>query len=186
MGGRLGWRTLVTTFFADNRVLWSLALLLLVVGCPTSAEYELVSEETTDCLTVNVAPDGDDDDSAGDDDDSAASADEVVIELHPLPGIFELDVLGTATMTPASGPSGTEFNISVVLEDTGASQGNPTTSVDRVTLVADNGSLALDVLEMDPSPVDERLWTITVVAGGDPETTTREDRLCVGLYTETE
>ena len=176
----------MTTLFADNRALWGLALQMLAVGCPTAAEYELVSAETTDCLTVTVEPDGDDDDSAGDDDDSAAQADEVVIDLHPLAGIFELEVLGTATMTPASGPSGTEFNVSVVLEDTGASQGNPTTAIDRVTLVADNGNLALDVLEMDPSPVDERLYTITVVAGGDPENTTREDRLCVGLYTETE
>ncbi len=179
----------MTTFTADKRVFASLALLLLApLGCKANAaQYELISTEDSDCISVMVAPaSGDDDDSAGDDDDSAVTADETVIELHPLPGIFELDVLGTATMTPASGPAGTQFNISVVLEDTGSSQGNPATAVGRVTLVVDNGSLALDVLEMDPSPVDERLWTITVVAGGDPETTTREDRLCVGLYTETE
>lgn len=179
----------MTTFTADNRVLWSLALLLLAsAGCKnTAGDFELISLEESDCLDVTVEPvAGDDDDSAGDDDDSAAAADEVVIELHPQPGIFELDVLGVARLSPVSGPAGTEFQVSVTLVDIGASQGNPTTAVDRATLVVDNGSLALDVLEMDPSPVDERLWTITVVAGGDPATTTREDRLCVGLYTETE
>jgi len=165
-----------------------LVLLVAPIGCPSSSgEFELVSNETTDCVTAVVVPaSGDDDDSAGDDDDSAAPANEDVIDLTPLAGIFDLDVLGTATLSPASAPAGSEFHVSVVLEDTGASQGNPTTAVDRVTLVADNGSLTLDVLEMDPSPVDERLWTITVVAGGDPATTTREDRLCVGLYTQTE
>lgn len=166
---------------------WMLGLLGIgLMGCPSGqTEYELVSNETTDCLTVDVAPAGDDDDSAGDDDDSAA-ADETVIDLTPLPGIFDLDVLGTASLSPASGPAGTEFNVSVVLVDTGASQGNPTTAVDRVTLVANNGSVALNTMDFDASPVDERLWTITVVAGGDSASTTREDRLCVGLYTATE
>ena len=187
MGGRFGWRVLVTRYVENHwMLLAALGLVLSPLGCRNNtSQYELLSNEDSDCLTVQVAPTGDDDDSAGDDDDSAAD-ETTSINLTPLAGIFDLDVLGTASLEPASGPAGTEFNISVVLEDTGASQGNPTTAVDRATLVAENGSLALDVLEMDPSPVDERLWTITVVAGGDPATTIREDRLCVGLYTETE
>lgn len=168
---------------------------LLLAGCPSGDEWSLISMADTDCFTVSVSPSaGDDDDSAADDDDSdgddddSASADEDVltIDLHSAPGLFSEDVIGSAEMSPSSGPAGTEFVIRVALIDTGGTQGNPTTAVGRATVTVDNGDIELNELEMEPSPVDERLWTITLVAGGDPEQTRREDSLCVGLYTGTE
>ncbi len=166
----------------------ALCLLLLgpLVGCPQGDSWTLISAAETDCFTVSVAPDGDDDDSAGDDDDSASPDDFSQIELRSAPGLFDLDVLGIATMTPNGGPAGTRFLVSVALVDTGSEQGNPTTAVDRVTVIVDNGDIDLSELELEPSPVDERLWTTTLVPGGEPDTTTREDQLCLALYTATE
>ena len=172
-----------------NGTRWLGLILLLgaLGGCPKGDGWTLISAQSTDCFSVTVTPSaGDDDDSAGDDDDSAAADDETVIELRSAPGLFDLAVLGTATLSPASGPAGTEFLIRVALVDTGGEQGNPTTAVDRATIVVDNGDISLNELELEPSPVDERLWTITLVAGGDPDSTTRQDELCVGLYTATE
>jgi hypothetical protein len=169
------------------RTLGLVLLLGLIVGCPRGSGWTLISASETDCFSVTVTPSvGDDDDSAAGDDDDSAAANETVIDLRSAPGLFDLSVLGTATLSPASGPAGTEFLIRVALVDTGAEQGNPTTAVDRATVVVDNGDISLNELELEPSPVDERLWTITLVAGGDPDTTTRQDQLCVGLYTATE
>lgn len=159
---------------------------LLFAGCPGGDEWSLISNADTDCFSVQVLPDaGDDDDSAGDDDDSASAEDSRTIDLYSAPGLFDLDVIGEAEISPTEGPAGTRFVISVALVDTGSTQGNPTTSVDRATVRVDNGDLDLNELEMEPSPVDERLWTITLVAGGDPNTTTRNDSICVALYTST-
>jgi len=166
------------------RALSALLLLLVLGACKQGDGYALISAADTDCFSITVSP-GDDDDSAGDDDDSAG-VDELAIELHPAPGVFDLAVIGDAVMSPSAGPAETRFFISIRLVDTGTVQGNPTTSVDRATITVDNGEIDLNELEMEPSPVDERLWTITLVAGGDPETTTRTDSLCVGLYTATE
>ena len=162
---------------------------LLLAGCPGGDDWSLISNADTDCFSVQVLPDapsvGDDDDSAGDDDDSASAGDSLTIDIHSSPGLFDLDVIGEAEISPTEGPAGTRFVISVALVDTGSTQGNPTTSVDRATVRVDNGDLDLNELEMEPSPVDERLWTITLVAGGDPDTTTRNDSICVALYTST-
>lgn len=171
-----------------NGIEAALCVLLMssLAGCPNAEGWTLISAADTDCFTVNVAPEGDDDDSAGDDDDSASADDFSQIELRSAPGLFDLDVLGTATMTPTGGPAGTRFLISVALVDTGSEQGNPTTAVDRATVIVDNGDIDLSELELEPSPVDERLWTTTLVPGGDPDATTREDQLCLALYTATE
>ena len=170
----------MTTRNATTASLW--VALLLLAGCPSQSEYALVNQQASDCFSVSVTPDsdGDDDDSAGDDDDSADPGE--TIELDSIPGVFSMDVVGTARISQTSGPAGTEFFVTVALIDTGADTGNPTTVVERVTLLVDNGDIALNELELDPSPADERNWTITVVAGGDPDTTERTDSLCVGLY----
>ncbi|MCO4768931.1 MAG: hypothetical protein KDA24_02805 [Deltaproteobacteria bacterium] len=176
----------VTTVGTKLRFTVGVLLATGLVGCPSSSEWSLINAADTDCFPISVSPAGDDDDSAGDDDDSAGDDDTTVIELHSAPGLFALDVIGTAELTPPSGPAGTRFVLTVELVDTGSNQGNPTTAVGRATVTVDNGDLDLNELEMEPSPVDERFWTITVVAGGDPETTTRQDDICVSLYTTSE
>jgi hypothetical protein len=181
-------------------------LALCVASCNTDPEYDRLNLET-DCFDVQVAPESavgddddddsadDDDDSAGDDDDSAGDDDDSTTEPEPSglempliarPGLFGDDLLGTAWVTPASGPAGTHFLITVVLEDNGLETGNPTGAVDRITVVVDNGSLTATEFDMEPSPADESRWTLTMAAGGDPETTLREDRLCLAVYAEIE
>ncbi len=175
-------------------ILWKsstvLLLALCLASCNTDPEFEQVNLET-DCFDVQVAPDdavGDDDDSAGDDDDSAEddSADGLQIQLVARPGLFDDDLLGNAWITPSSGPAATRFLITAVLEDNGLEIGNPTTTTDRITVLVDNGSLTATEFEMEPSPADESRWTLTMAAGGDPATTTREDRLCLAVYSEIE
>ena len=174
----------------------SLLLILavaLLVGCPSTDPYERLNE-VDDCFSVIVSPDevGDDDDSAGDDDDSAIPTDDDddaaeptvgTIDVHARDGLFDIEVIATAEITPTSGPAGTRFDIVVVLEDTGTDQGNPTDVTDRVTLIVDNGSVTLNEFDLEESPADERRWTIEVEAGGTEETR-RTDSLCVALYTE--
>jgi len=167
------------------------ALFLLLVGpllgCPSEDPYEGLNGDEY-CLAVVVSPDavGDDDDSAVDDDDSASpqeGTDSLTIDLHGATGFFDIDVIGTATVTPSSGPAGTRFDLVVVLEDTGTDQGNPTDATDRVTVLVDNGSITLNEFELRESPADERRWSTELQAGGD-EGTRRTDELCIALYTE--
>ena len=192
----------------------ALVLLLAVSfsACNIDPEFERLNLDT-DCFEVQVAPEGassddddsagddddsagDDDDSAGDDDDSAgddddsdaadSSVDEQQILLTARPGLFEDNILGNAWVTPASGPAGTHFLITVVLQDNGLESGNPTDAVDRITVLVDNGSLTAIEFDLEPSPADESRWTVTMAAGGDPETAARDDRLCLAVYAEIE
>ena len=175
-----------------------LLLALCLASCNTDAEYDRLNLET-DCFDVQVAPetagDDDDDDSAADDDDSAGDDEDSTAEpessglempLTARPGLFGDDRLGTAWVTPASGPAGTHFLITVVLEDNGLETGNPTGAVDRIAVLVDNGSLTASEFDMDPSPADESRWTMTLGAGGDPETALREDSVCLAVYAEIE
>ncbi|MCP4867736.1 MAG: hypothetical protein GY898_03350 [Proteobacteria bacterium] len=181
----------------------SLILLVLagaLLGCPSTDPYERLNE-SDDCFSVVVSPDavgddddssGDDDDSSGDDDDSALPTDDDddddesdvgIIDVHARDGLFDIEVIATAEISPTSGPAGTRFDVVVVLEDTGTDQGNPTDVTHRVTLIVDNGSVTLNEFDLEESPADERRWTIEVEAGGNEETR-RTDSLCVALYTE--
>jgi hypothetical protein len=185
-----------------SKIVTVLLLALCLASCNTDPEFEQVNLET-DCFDVQVAPDGavgDDDDSAGDDDDSAGddddsaeddsaeddSADGLQISLIARPGLFNDDLLGDAWLTPSSGPAGTRFLITVVLVDNGLEVGNPIVTADMITVLVDNGSLTATEFEMEPSPADERRWTLTMAAGGDPATATREDRLCLAVYSQIE
>ncbi len=167
-----------------------LLLALCMASCNTDPEFDRLNLET-DCFDVRVEPEGtagDDDDSAGDDDDSAEDeqSDGLQILLTARPGLFDDNLLGTAWLTPPSGPAGTHFLVTVVLEDNGLESGNPTDAVDRITVLVDNGSLTAGEFDMEPSPADESRWTLTVGAGGDPEVTVREDRLCLAVYAQIE
>ncbi len=165
-------------------------VLLLASACETEVTYERLNDEG-DCFDVQLSPDGaddDDDDSAGDDDDSASSptTDSATIDLRAMPGFFDRDVIGSASMTPTQGPARTHFNLAVVLADTRTDTGNPVDVVDRVTVLVNNGDLDLSELDLDASPADEARWAVELGTGGDPEGTRRSDRLCVALYSETE
>jgi hypothetical protein len=177
---------------------------MLLGGCPSADSYDRINQ-SADCFSVVISPDeqGDDDDSGlvddddsgpGDDDDSALPTDDDdddddddedtgTIELNARSGLFDIAVIGSAEITPTSGPAGTRFDIVVVLLDTGTDQGNPVDVTDRVTLLVDNGSVTLNEFDLEESPADERRWTIEVEAGGTAATR-RTDSLCVALYTE--
>ncbi len=134
-----------------------------------------------------LSPDGDDDDSAGDDDDSAVDDGVETIDLHAVPGFFDRDVIGTASVTPSRGPAvDTVFSLSVVLVDTRTETGNPVDVVDRATLLVDNGEVTLNEFDLDESPADDARWVIQLGTGGDPTLTRRTDSLCVALYSESE
>jgi hypothetical protein len=116
-------------------------------------------------------------------------------DLIPLPGFFGLDVIGTASVTPASGPAGTtlDFTVEVVLVDTGETDGNPKDAVDRAVVRVNNGGvegtsndITLDEWEMEKSPADARRWRLTLRAGGVVDTTRRTDELCVVLFSRDE
>jgi len=169
-----------------------LAALVVLGSCNSDPEYEQLNEDS-DCLLVEIAPEGglsDDDDSAGDDDDSAGDDDDSggqsssEISLFARPGLFADGLLGTAFVSPGGGPAGTHFLITVVLVDNGEESGNPTEVVDRVSVSVDNGALSIREFDMEPSPADESRWTITLGAGGDAESTIREASLCIGVYAE--
>jgi hypothetical protein len=175
-------------------------VICVAVSCNREPEYELLNSDT-DCLQVQIEPDGataDDDDSAGDDDDSAGDDDDSAgddddsqgsgaqITLMARPGWFANDVLGTAFVTPSSGPAGTRFLITVVLADNGAETGNPTEVVDLVAVRLDNGDLAVDEFPLELSPADPSRWTIELGAGGEPATASREDSLCIAVSAEIE
>jgi hypothetical protein len=166
-----------------------LLLLLLAPACETEVTYERLNDGE-DCFAVVLSPDAvDDDDSAGDDDDSAAPppvADMDTIDLRAIPGFFDRDVIGSASITPTRGPARTHFDLGVVLADTRTDTGNPVDVVDRVTVLVNNGDLNLNELDLDPSPADEARWAVELGTGGDPELTRRTDRLCIALYSETE
>ena len=178
-----------------NWIAWTgmLAALFVLGSCNTDPEYEQLNLES-DCLFVEIAPEGalsdDDDDSAGDDDDSAGDDDDSggqsssEISLFARPGLFADGLLGTAFVSPGGGPAGTHFLITVVLVDNGEESGNPTEVVDRVSVSVDNGALSIHEFPMEPSPADESRWTLTLAAGGDAESTIREDSLCIGVYAE--
>jgi hypothetical protein len=167
--------------------------LCVACSCNTDTEYELLNLES-DCLQVQIAPEGttgDDDDSAGDDDDSAGDDDDsqasgAQITLVARPGWFADDVLGTAYVTPSSGPAGTRFLITVVLVDNGQEVGNPTEVVDLVAVKVDNGDLVVDEFPMALSPADPSRWTLELGAGGAPDTASREDSLCIAVSAEIE
>ena len=106
-----------------------------------------------------------------------------VLELRARDGLFDIEVIGSAEITPSTGPAGTRFDVVVVLLDTGTDQGNPVDVTDRVTLVVDNGEVTLNEFDLEESPADERRWTIEVEAGGTDDAR-RTDSLCVALYTE--
>jgi len=171
------------------RLLMVMSLCLcMVASCNQDPEYEQLNLET-DCFDVVIAPEGsvgDDDDSSGDDDDSAAvnGVDDLELSLVARPGLFADDDLGTAYMTPAFGPAGTRFFMTVVLADNGLEAGNPIAIVDRVSVKVDNGALTVDEFDMEASPADESRWTLTIAAGGDPATASRDDRLCIAVYAE--
>ena len=176
-----------------DQELFLLSVLLLTLlmgsGCPQEEEFEQLNRDD-DCFVVEIGPDlgGSEEpppfpgfkEVPSEDDESEESGSS--IDLIALPGIFSTDVVGSASMSPAEGPAGTRFFMSVVLDDNGEAQDNPTAAVDRVTVKADNGPINLDEFEMDPSPADESRWTLTLSAGGDSETSTRRDSLCVALY----
>ena len=200
-----------------------LTLLLLSVGCPSDDEFTQLNQDG-DCVRVTIEPvsagddddavddddsAGDDDDSAGDDDDSAGDDDDATgddddsaepedvstADLVPLPGFFGLDVIGTASVTPPSGPAGTalDFTIEAVLIDTGEASGNPKDAVDRAVVRVNNGAvegtsndITLDEWEMEKSPADARRWRLTLRAGGDSDATRRTDELCVVLFSRNE
>ncbi len=185
------------------KILVGVAVLsLLASACDNEAEWERLNLET-DCFVVEVSPEagddddsaGDDDDSAGDDDDSAGDDDDSVaandgagqeILLVARPGLFADDLLGNAWLSPASGPAGTRFLVTVVLANNGQETGNPVDAVDRISVLAENGDLTATEFDMEASPADESRWTLTIAAGGDPESTVREDRLCLAVYAEIE
>jgi len=169
-----------------------LAAVFVLASCNNDVEYERLNLES-DCLLVQIAPAGalsDDDDSAGDDDDSAGDDDDSVaqtgaeIPLVARPGLFADAVLGTAFVSPSSGPAGTRFLLTVVMVDNRAETGNPTEVVDRVAVRVDNLALVVDEFDMEPSPADESRWTLILAAGGVAESTSREDSLCIGVYAE--
>lgn len=173
-----------------NRFLPLLLPALLLAACETEATYDRLNDES-DCFDIVLSPDAadDDDSAAGDDDDSAAEvpvADTATIDLTAVPGFFDRDVIGSASMTPTRGPAQTRFNLAVVLTDTRTDTGNPVDVVDRVTILVNNGDLDLKELDLDGSPADEARWALELGTGGDPELTRRTDRLCVALYSETE
>ena len=160
-------------------------------GCPSTEPWDRLNMED-DCLEVVVSPDDDDDDSADDDDSSVddddssspeQQIDSLTIDLHGGTGFFDIEVIGTATVTPTRGPAGTRFDLIVVLQDTGTDQGNPVDVTDRVTVEVDNGSITLDEFDLRESPADERRWSTELEAGGT-EQTRRTDGLCIALYTE--
>ncbi len=172
-----------------------LAALLLLSACPTDQDHDQLNE-AGECFEVVVSPDeaddddsGDDDDSSGDDDDSGVDDDDDVeidvaeLLLHARAGFFDIDVIGTATLSPTSGPAGTVFTVVVVLEDTGTDQGNPVDVVDRVTVQVDNGDVTLNEFDLEESPADERRWSARFAAGGI-DATRRTIEVCVALYTE--
>jgi hypothetical protein len=198
------------------------ALLLLLAGCPSDDEFTQLNQDG-DCVRVTIEPvtagddddaaddddstaddddsaAADDDDSAADDDDSAGDDDDATdpansTNLVPLPGFFGLDVIGTATVDPASGPAGTEltFTIVAILEDTGETSGNPIDAVDRAVVRVNNGSvegtsndITLDEWEMTKSAADARRWRLELRAGGDSSTTRRTDELCIVLFAQNE
>ncbi|MBN94055.1 MAG: hypothetical protein CL928_08275 [Deltaproteobacteria bacterium] len=167
-------------------------IFLVGTGCPEDPEFEQLNVED-DCLVVIVSPDAEA--AAAVDDpwsvkspqaDDGQSGDLASIQLTSRPGVFSEEEIGTASVTPSTGPAGTRFALAVELNDTGEEQGNPMAVIDRVTVKVDNGSLTLHEFELDPSPADERNWTITLAAGGDPESSTRNDSLCVALYASVE
>jgi len=165
-----------------------LPVCILTAGCPNEPEFEQVNVED-DCLLVVVSPDTDGDDA--DFDPWLVKTPQLEeglsdIDLTSRPGVFSEDIIGSAAITPDAGPAGTRFFLAVELNDTGESQGNPTAVVDRVTVKVDNGSLSLHEFDLDPSPADESNWTITLAAGGDPDTSSRNDSLCVALYASVE
>mgnify|MGYP007047098999 CR=1 FL=1 len=162
-------------------------LTLTLLGCEEEITYDRLNVED-DCLSVVLSPDGDDDDSAGDDDDSAVADDGVeTIDLHAVPGFFDRDVIGTASVTPSRGPAvETVFSLSIVLVDTRTQSGNPVDVVDRATLMVDNGEVTLNEFDLDESPADDARWVIQLGTGGDAMLTRRTDSLCVALYSESE
>jgi len=165
-----------------------LLLPLLLASCTNEVTYERLNLDE-DCLTVILAPEGDDDDSAGDDDDSAieGSADQQTIDLRSQPGFFDRDVIGAATVTPTRGPAvDTRFFLSVVMTDTGMATGNPVDATDRVSVIVDNGSVSLTEFDLDRSPADPARWAMELGTGGDAAVTERTDLLCVALYAEIE
>ena len=179
-----------------------LPALVLLTGCPTDDTWDQLNE-SGECFEVVVSPDAvaDDDDSAVDDDDSAVDDDDSAVDddddsapddfepdiaellLHSRAGFFDIDVIGTATLGPTSGPAGTDFTIVIVLEDTGTDQGNPTDVVTRATIQVDNGAVTLNEFDLSESPADERRWSGVFRAGGTADTR-RTDEVCVALYTE--
>lgn len=170
------------------------ALSLALPACEAEVTYDRLNAED-DCFSVVLAPAGDDDDSTADDDDSAADDDDsaaaddldmATIDLTAVPGFFDRDVIGSASISPTSGPAQTHFDLAVVLTDTRTATGNPVDVVDRVTVLVNNGDLDLSELDLDPSPADEARWAMELGTGGDPELTRRTDRLCVALYSEVE
>lgn len=165
------------------------AALVAFAACKKEEEGVQVNA-VGDCLRVEVRPgaiEGDDDSASGDDDSAATSDCDVVseVDLVPLAGLFDLESVGQAAVTPARAPANTELTVAVELVDTATAQGNPVEAVARATVSVNNGSFDYDVFEMEESPGDERRWFVRIAAGGLPDTTQRCESLCVALWSET-
>jgi hypothetical protein len=164
-------------------------VLTLLAALPLSCKKDdagVQLNSPSDCLRVAVVPLGDDDDSAGDDDDSAAPTGDCdpieTIELHPEAGLWTIDRLGTATVSPTFGPAGTEFSVQVLLDHGEELVEQPADTVASATVHVNNGSIDINDFPMEESPGSEWIWYVHLTAGGDPSSTTRCDALCVGLF----
>lgn len=94
------------------------------------------------------------------------------IDLHSSTGQV---IVGSATVTPAGGPIGTEHILTVEVLDDWEDQ------VPRVTVRTDSGSRGEDEYELTTDSADEGLHQIKLVSFGD-EGETRTDKFTIRLW----
>ncbi|TNE89246.1 MAG: hypothetical protein EP330_12480 [Deltaproteobacteria bacterium] len=137
-------------------------LALALAGCTdgTDTDWFLFNSEE-DVIEVQVT--------AG-----SETGDAVTIDLHSTTGAV---VIGTAELTPGSGPVGTEHRLVVQVGDTWEED------VERVTVSADAGERGTETFLMNQDSADHGLWVLDLQSAGS-EGEIRTDRLTVQLFQE--
>lgn len=142
----------------------SIPLLLLLAGCPKGTDdgFERFNAED-DAVEVQVTA-------------SDALGEAVSAPLRSTTGEVEV---GSVTVTPGSGPVGTEHEIRVEVLDAYE------TEVDRVTAELDAGARGTETVTFRQDSADHGLWVVDVVSRGE-EGEERTDTFTIGLWRATE
>lgn len=135
----------------------AVALLAAVAGCDKNAEEWSRFNATTDVLEIQVG---------------AEVGDPVTIELHSTTGS---NVVGEATVTPGSGPVGTDHEVTVLVAD------EYEAVIERVSVQSDAGDRGVEVHELVQDSAEHGLWWRILTSVGE-EGETRTDTFEVQLW----